>query len=82
MNVYELVFAIVLVATIGSVLRSRSAHGGGKRRGRHQDEPSAQAPSGPSSEERIKALEERIVVLERIVTDRGYELRQKFRDLE
>jgi len=82
MNVYELVLAIVLVTTIGSIIRSRRGHGGGKRSGRHQDDSSAPAANGPPAEERFKALEERVAVLERIVTDRGYELRQKFRDLE
>ena len=82
MNVFEFVIAIMLVVTIGSVLRSRGGHAGGKRRKRHEDEPPPQAASGPSAEERFRALEERIAVLERIVTDRGYELRQKFRDLE
>jgi len=82
MNVFEFVIAIVLVVTIGSVLRSRGGHDGAKRRRRQSEEPSAAAPNGPTADERFKALEERIAVLERIVTDRGYELRQKFRDLE
>jgi type II secretory pathway component PulJ len=36
----------------------------------------------PADDERIARLEERVRVLERIVTDSGYELRRQFRDLE
>ena len=38
----------------------------------------------PAAEDdnRIERLEERVRVLEQIVTDSGYELRRKFRDLE
>lgn len=75
MNVYELVFAIVLVVTIGKAIESR--FGGGRRRRHHQPEAEQQ-----QDEQRVEALEKRIQVLERIVTDQGYELRQKFRDLE
>lgn len=34
------------------------------------------------TDDRIERLEERVRVLEQIVTDSGYELRRKFRDLE
>lgn len=74
MNVYELAFAIVAVVTIGRIIERRYAS---RRHGGKSDNP-AQAPDDP----RIESLEERIKVLERIVTDQGYELRQKFRDLE
>jgi len=73
MNVYELVFAIVLVVTIGKAFESRF----GSRRRRHQP-----APEQQQNGQRVEELEKRIQVLERIVTDQGYELRQKFRDLE
>ncbi len=80
MNVFEFVLAIVLIVTIGSVIRSRQAGGGGRHREQdsHQSEPRPDAKTA----ERIETIEERVAVLERIVTDRGYELRQKFRDLE
>ena len=38
--------------------------------------------SATEDESRIERLEERVRVLEQIVTDSGYELRRKFRDLE
>jgi hypothetical protein len=80
MNVFEFVLAIVLIVTIGSVIRSR--HGGGHRRNRDHDDRRTAAQPDSATAERIETLEERVAVLERIVTDRGYELRQKFRDLE
>ena len=36
----------------------------------------------PADDGRIARLEERVRVLEQIVTDSGYELRRQFRDLE
>lgn len=78
MNVFELVFALVVVITIGQILRSRL--GDDRTRGRRPADGAE--PPESRTEARLESLEERIAVLERIVTDRGYELRQKFRDLE
>ncbi len=77
MNPYEFVLAIVLIVTIGSVLRSRR-----RREGRRSEQAEEPARQDPKTTDRLETLEERVAVLERIVTDRGYELRQKFRDLE
>ena len=74
MNVFEFVIIIVLVLTVGRIIERRYA---GRRHKADPDTP-AQAADVP----RLDSLEERIKVLERIVTDQGYELRQKFRDLE
>ncbi len=85
MNVYEFVLALVFIVTIGKLIESRRSGGGkSRRRSRHHrdDEPKAAAGPDPESLEKIKSLEERIKVLERIVTDQRYELREKFRDLE
>jgi hypothetical protein len=82
MNVYELVFAIVLVITVGQIIRSRQGGSHSRRRRGGGASETQQGPSGSGTDTRIEALEERIAVLERIVTDQGYELRQKFRDLE
>lgn len=75
MNVYELVFLIVLVVTIGKLIERRV----GKRHGHHRKEEEDAAASDAG---RIEDLEKRVQVLERIVTDQGYELRQKFRELD
>ena len=77
MNVYELVFAIVLVITIGKIVESRRGH---RRRNQQRADVDSQQQSG--ERDRLEALEQRVQVLEKIVTDQGYELRQKFRDLE
>lgn len=77
MNPYEFVLAIVLIVTIGSVLRSRR-----RREGHRREQAEEPARQDPKTADRLEVLEERVAVLERIVTDRGYELRQKFRDLE
>jgi Na+-transporting methylmalonyl-CoA/oxaloacetate decarboxylase gamma subunit len=75
MNVYELVFLIVLVVTVGKLIERRV----GRHHGRSKP---ADGASGGASAVRIDELEKRVQVLERIVTDQGYELRQKFRDLD
>ena len=82
MNVYELVFAIVLIITIGQIIRARQGEHGRRRRRGGAGSSAGPESSGPRTDARLEALEERIAVLERIVTDQGYELRQKFRDLE
>jgi hypothetical protein len=38
--------------------------------------------NAPAEDGRIAQLEDRVRVLEQIVTDSGYELRRQFRDLE
>ena len=75
MNVYELVFLIVLVVTIGKLIERRV----GKRHGHRGKE---EGPATASDASRIADLEQRVQVLERIVTDQGYETRQKFRELD
>ena len=75
MNVYELVFLIVLVVTIGKLIERRV---GKRHAARHSDEERA----GATDAGRLEDLEKRVQVLERIVTDQGYELRQKFRELD
>lgn len=70
MNMFEMVVIIVTLSLIGSMYSSWLKH---KRKA---------AESPPADQDRIARLEERVRVLERIVTDSGYELRRQFRDLE
>lgn len=63
-----MVVIIVFLGIAGSAFSSWLKH---KRR-----EPA------PGDEDRFARLEERVRVLERIVTDSGYDLRRQFRDLE
>lgn len=78
MNVYEFVLAILLIVTIGRVLERRVKH----RRDRVLTGEDEQPVSDDADLQKIRALEERVEVLERIVTDQGYETRQKFREIE
>ncbi len=75
MNIYEFVLLIVLIVTVGRLVDRRV----GRRHKR-----AAAAPDGTATESsgKLEDMEKRIQVLERIVTDQGYELRQKFRDLD
>lgn len=66
-NPFSMVVAIVLIVTIGGILRAK--YGGG-RHGRHDLHLPAQPdPEAVRLREEIKALKERIAVLERLATD-------------
>lgn len=72
MNPFEMVVLIVALVMVGKFLQTVVEK-------RHQK------PDGmgdPARDERLANLEERVRVLERIVTDSGYDLRRQFRDLE
>ena len=72
MNVFEMIVLIVALVTIGKFLQTavEKRH----RRDGHVD--------SSAKDERIANLEERVRILERIVTDSGYDLRRQFQDLE
>jgi len=74
MNAFEFVILIVLIVTIGRLIEKRAGR-------RHHREDSEAEAAGTGTTARLEDLEERIRVLEHIVTDEGYELRKKFRDL-
>jgi len=69
-NPFEMVVIIVFLGVIAGMYKSRLRH------------RSEQRNPDPADEARLARLEERIEVLERIVTDSGYDLRRQFRDLE
>jgi hypothetical protein len=66
-NVYEMVALIVIVTSVAKVL----SHWLKNRK-----------TASPPDDGRLAMLEDRVKVLERIVTDSGYELRRQFNDLE
>lgn len=70
MSVFEMVVIIVFISVVGSMFSAWLKH---KRREQERS---------PADDERIARLEERVRILERIVTDSGYELRRQFHDLE
>lgn len=74
MNTLEFVILIVLIVMIGRIIDKRYGR-------RHRGESPETDATGSETAARLENLEERIRVLENIVTDEGYELRRKFRDL-
>jgi len=71
MNVFEMVVIIVLITIGAGVINNYIKH-------RNQ----AVAEDDEADwQKRLELMEERLRVLEKIVTDRDYELKQKFRDL-
>ena len=74
MNVYTMVVIIVVVTTLGGV-----AHRYLKLRERRLKIP---ATPDPGTEQRLARIEERVKVLEQIVTDSRYNLDRAFEDLE
>ncbi|TFH40612.1 MAG: hypothetical protein E4H01_16295 [Lysobacterales bacterium] len=73
MNTFEMVVLIVLISVVAGVVNNYI-----KNRG---------SMTGHGAEEfearlgQLNSLEERVRTLEKIVTDRNFELREKFRDL-
>lgn len=67
MNVFELIIVIVVFVTISGMFGQWLKY-----------RNKAPAPD----DRRVEQLEERVRVLEQIVTDSGYDLRRQFRDLE
>lgn len=65
MNLFEMVVLIVAIAAGASVLRARY----GIRRGRHGEDLPIHDPDADRLRDEIKALKERVAVLERIATD-------------
>ena len=66
--VFAIVFIVMFAAMFKHWLEYRQSVG--------------RAENDGSSDDRVRRLEERVEVLERIVTDRGYELRRELSRLE
>jgi outer membrane lipoprotein SlyB len=85
MGPFEMVLGIVIVATVGNVLKARYGGGKGRRRdGLYGNDAGAIAENQLLKGE-IGSLKERIAVLERVVTDNEGSLRldreiEKLRD--
>jgi len=76
MNPFEMVVAIVAIATVASVVRARY---GIVRR--HRGEEFVQRGPDPEAERlraEVKALKERVAVLERLATDSSSALEREF----
>ena len=86
MNPFEMVVAIIVVVTIGSVLKARY----GIHKDKHGNEYVARADPMETAEnarlcDEVRSLKERVQVLERVITDNNSSLRldaeiEKLRD--
>lgn len=86
MSRYEFILSLVAILSAAWVFkeliisRRRKRH---REKGRHGRNADAELQAeNDAAAENLKAMEERIKVLERIITDREGDLRDKFRDLE
>ena len=79
MNVFEMVALVVLIAVVGSVLNTLLRAFSHKR-----DSNEGSRKEADEMRDQILTLEDRIRVLERIITDSSdrEDLRRQFRDLE
>jgi hypothetical protein len=73
MNTFEMVVLIVLISVVAGVVNNYIKNRGGVG-SQGSDEVEARLAQ-------LDSLEERVRTLEKIVTDRNFELREKFRDL-
>jgi hypothetical protein len=74
MNPFEMVVLIVLIVTIGQVIRVKV-----QNRGKHAN--LANDPEAARLRDEVKTLKERVIVLERIATDKNNLLEQEFERL-
>lgn len=80
MNQYEMVVTIVLIAVVGGVLKSIFSSRNERLKDLAQQTKSDDLQQ-ETREQGLKQLEQRIAVLEAIVTSDGYELKQHFKHL-
>ena len=73
MHPFEFAFALVALVLIYKLVRTAIVHN--RRAPRRDDAVNTELL------ERLRQVEERVQVLERIVTDERYDLRQQFKDL-
>lgn len=79
MNPFEMVVLIVAITAIASIFRAKY----GVRRNRHGDELPIADPDTARMRDELRALKERVAVLERIATDgdRGLSLEREINAL-
>ena len=87
MHVFEMVVLIVLIAVVGSIVSryfdNRKEGGKDWMNFGDGDDPLGLGlgPGRGVSLERLEKLEERVAVLEKIITDRNYNLKEEFERL-
>ena len=79
MNPFEMVFGIILIVTVGSIIRAKV--GGGRHRGDRYGDRQGHAEADRLRDE-VKQLKERVAVLERLATDSSTALDREFEKLK
>jgi hypothetical protein len=69
MNPFEMVIAIVLIVTIGSIVRAKLGVRNRRHHGAHDIDDGANGAEARRLQDEVRALKERIQVLERVITD-------------
>ncbi|MCH9026409.1 MAG: hypothetical protein IIA05_04740 [Proteobacteria bacterium] len=87
MSKYEFILSLVCILAVAWVFKefiiSRRLGKGYRSKGRHRGNAEAELQAeNDAAAEKLQAMEERIKVLEKIITDREANLRDEFRDLE
>jgi hypothetical protein len=73
MQVFEFALALVALVLVSRLIRLAIVH---------KNPPRRDDPVNAELLQRLNQVEERVRVLERIVTDERYDLKQQFKDLE
>ena len=79
MNQFEMVVLIVAIVMFASVMRARYGYGRKRRSG--QIEEQGPNPDAARLQEEVRTLKERIIVLERIATDKESTLEREIERL-
>lgn len=83
MNPFEMVIGIVLIVTVGSIIRAKMGvghrHRGDRFAGPHGQQGN---PEADRLREEVKQLKERVAVLERLATDSTSALDREFEKLK
>ena len=87
MNGFEMVVLIVLIGTVGGVLKAIFNGGGGRKHERimrsiAQMQPQQTDPETGRLREEVRGLKERVAVLERLITDQSSSLDREFEKLK
>ncbi len=80
MNQFEMVVLIVAIVMFASVMRARYGYGRRRRSGQ-TDQAAGPSPEAARLQEEVRTLKERIIVLERIATDKESTLEREIERL-
>ena len=82
MNPFEMVIGIVLIVTVGSIIRAKMGVGHRHHHGERFTGAPAPNPEAERLREEVKQLKERVAVLERLATDSSAALDREFEKLK